>query len=113
MTSPSDPTTPKVPKPLGWVFNAALAGAFFFTVFVPFWLLHIPAEYSAWGAKFAKLYPYSAYRLMTALRLWKVLPLPRAKDAGWLLAFACYAVLSLLFAALCTAVVGWRRRAAR
>jgi hypothetical protein len=100
-------------RPLSWIFNTALAGAFFSTVFLPFWLLSIPPKYSAWGRSFSRLYPNSAYRMLTVLRAWRILPVPQAKDARWLLAFAFYSVLSALFAALFTAAIGWRRKASR
>jgi hypothetical protein len=100
-------------KPLSWIFNSALACAFFLTVFLPFWLISIPAKYSAWGLAFSRLYLYSAYKLHTALRLWKILPMPKTRDTGWLLAFGIYAGFSLLFAALFTAAVRWRRKSSR
>jgi hypothetical protein len=103
----------KAPKALSRIFNSALAAAFFASVFLPFWLISIPAKYSAWRLAFSYRYLYIAYKLPTTLRLWKILPLPQTKDAKWLLAFAFYAAFSVLFAAFLTAAVAWRRKTTR
>jgi hypothetical protein len=99
----------KGPKPLAWIFNASLAGAFFVTVFVPFWLITIPARRSAWCLAFSQRYLYGAFALLTKFRLWKHLPMPRTSDTKWLFAFGTYAAVSVLFAGLFTATASWRR----